>query len=84
MHTCYAWLPYVEGPISQRNNTFLINIYVCIYIHIYERDDRTGVYILKPDTELGEPLYFFFSPIKTQLNQVQKWISADSKHSLKN
>lgn len=52
MHTCYSWLPYVEGPISQRNNTFLINIYVCIYIHIYERDDRTGVYTLKPNTEL--------------------------------
>lgn len=64
MHTCYSWLPYVKRPISQTNNTFLININVCIYIQIYERDDRTGVYTLKPDTELGEPLAlgFFFSP----------------------
>lgn len=58
-----------KRPISQTNNTFLININVCIYIQIYERDDRTGVYTLKPNTELGEPLYLVFSPppIKNQI-----------------
>lgn len=52
---------------------------------MYERDDRTGVYTLKPNTELGEPLHLVFSPPPHQKpNQVQQWITADSKHSLQN
>lgn len=56
-----------------------------VYIQIYERDDRTGVYTLKPNTELGEPLHLVFFPTPHQKpNQVQQWITADSKHSLQN
>lgn len=42
---------------------------MCVYIQIYERDDRTGVYTLKPNTELGEPLHLviFPLPIKIQI-----------------
>lgn len=58
-----------------------------VYIQIYERDDRTGFYILKPNTELGESLhlvFFFFPPPHQKPNQVQQWITADFKHSLQN